>query len=113
MLRIILFVLNTHAIIFFVNSNSNEERQTNMFILRNKAQIQNAITNAKALHPKVRMVEFGEYQVTGSRGNTYTVLCYRAGGEKIVDCNCPSRVPCKHSAAALALHVHVAARRGH
>ncbi|MDQ3256811.1 MAG: SWIM zinc finger family protein [Acidobacteriota bacterium] len=30
-------------------------------------------------------------------------------GEKIVDCNCPSRVPCKHSAAAIALHVHVAA----
>jgi uncharacterized Zn finger protein len=84
-----------------------------MFILRNKAQIQNAITNAKALHPKVKMVEFGEYQVTGSTGNVYTVLCYRANGEKMVDCNCPSRVPCKHSAAALALHVHVAARRGH
>ena len=84
-----------------------------MFILRNKQQITTAIKNARALHPKVRMVEFGEYQVTGSKGNTYTVLCYRACGEKIVDCNCPSRVTCKHSAAALALHVHVAARRGH
>ncbi len=84
-----------------------------MFILRNKQQLAKAIDNAKALHPKVRMIEFGEYQVSGSTGNTYTVLCYRAGGEKIVDCNCPSRVPCKHSAAALALHVHVAARRGH
>ena len=84
-----------------------------MFILRNREQITKAIENAKALHPKVRMIEFGEYQVSGSTGNTYTVLCYCAGGEKIVDCNCPSRVPCKHSAAALALHVHVAARRGH
>ncbi len=84
-----------------------------MFILRNKQQLEKAIDNAKALHPKVRMIEFGEYQVTGSRGNTYTVLCYRAGINKIVDCNCPSRVPCKHSAAAIALHVHVAARRGH
>ncbi|MBA3714390.1 MAG: hypothetical protein H0W76_18335 [Pyrinomonadaceae bacterium] len=84
-----------------------------MFILRNKAQITNAINNAKALHPKVKMVEFSEYAVTGSTGNTSTVLCYRANGECVVDCNCPSRVPCKHNAAAIALHVHVAARRGH
>ena len=84
-----------------------------MFILKSKQQLTRAIENAKALHPKVRMVEFGEYEVSGSKGNTYTVLCYRAGDNKIVDCNCPSRVPCKHSAAALALHVHVAARRGH
>jgi hypothetical protein len=84
-----------------------------MFILRNKEQITKAIENARALHPKVRMVEFGEYEVTGSKGNTYTVLCYRAGGEKIVDCNCPSRVPCKHSAAALALHIYMAFERGH
>ncbi len=84
-----------------------------MFILKSKQQLTRAIESAKALHPKVRMIEFGEYEVTGSKGNTYTVLCYRAGGEKIVDCNCPSRMPCKHSAAAIALHVHVAARRGH
>jgi len=32
-----------------------------MFILRNKQQINKAIGNAKALHPHVRMVEFGEY----------------------------------------------------
>ncbi len=84
-----------------------------MFILRNKQQIAKAIDNAKALHPKVRMIEFGEYQVSGSTGNTYTALCYRAGGNRIVDCNCSARVPCKHSAAALAFHVHVAAKRGH
>jgi hypothetical protein len=84
-----------------------------MFILRNREQITKAIENARVLHPKVRMVEFGEYEVTGSKGNTYTVLCYRAGGEKIVDCNCPARVPCKHSAAALQVHIYMAARRGH
>ena len=84
-----------------------------MFILKSKQQLTKAIENARILHPKVHTVEFGEYEVSGSKGNTYTVLCYRANGEKIVDCNCPSRVPCKHSAAALALHVHVAARRGH
>ncbi len=84
-----------------------------MFILRNAEQISKAVENAKQLHPKVRMVEFGEYEVSGSKGNTYTVLCYRSGGEKIVDCNCPSRVPCKHSAAALQVHIYMAARRGH
>ncbi len=84
-----------------------------MFILRNKEQISKAIENARALHPKVRMIEFGEYEVAGSTGNTYTVLCYRAAGEKIVDCNCPARVPCKHSAAALSLHIAVACQRGH
>jgi hypothetical protein len=38
------------------------------------ANIERAITNAKALHPKVKMIEFGKYEVTGSLGNTYTVL---------------------------------------
>jgi uncharacterized Zn finger protein len=84
-----------------------------MFILRNAAQISKAVENAKQLHPKVRMIEFGEYAVTGSKGTIYTVLCYRVGDEKIVDCNCPARVPCKHSAAALSLHIAVARQRGH
>jgi len=84
-----------------------------MFILRNKEQITKAIENARTLHPKVRMIEFGEYAVSGSKGNTYTVLCYVAAGEKIVDCNCPARGPCKHAAAALSLHSALAARRGH
>ncbi len=51
-----------------------------MFILKSKEQLTKAIENAKALHPKVKMVEFGEYEVSGSKGNTYTVLCYRANG---------------------------------
>jgi len=84
-----------------------------MFILRNKEQITKAIENARTLHPKVRMIEFGEYEVSGSKGHTYTVLCYRVGDEKIVDCNCPARAPGKHSAAALSLHIALAARRGH
>lgn len=72
-----------------------------------------AIRNAKALRPKVRMIRFGEYAVTGSKGNEYTVKCYRFFGEKVVDCTCKTRdgVACKHSAAALPLHLHVAATR--
>jgi hypothetical protein len=77
------------------------------------ARIENAIQKAKALHPKVKMVHFGEYAVSGSKGNEYTVKCYRDGQEKIVDCSCPTRddIACKHGMAAVLLHVHVATMR--
>ena len=76
-------------------------------------EITRAIKNAKALHPKVKMVRFGEYQVSGSKGNNYTVKCYRFFGEKFVECNCKTRdgVACKHGIAAVTLHLHVAATR--
>ena len=72
-----------------------------------------AIQNAKALHPKVRMVNFGKYTVTGSKGNEYTVKCYKLFGEKVIECNCRTKdgVACKHGVAALPLHLHVAAQR--
>jgi uncharacterized Zn finger protein len=72
-----------------------------------------AIQNAKALHPKVKMIRFGEYAVTGSRGNEYRVKCYRFFGEKVIDCTCKTRdgFACKHGVAALPLHLHVAAQR--
>lgn len=72
-----------------------------------------AIQNAKALHPKVKMLSFGEYAVTGSKGNEYTVKCYRFFGEKVIHCSCKTRdgVACKHGVAALPLHLHVAAQR--
>ncbi len=35
-----------------------------MFILKSKEQLTKAIENAKALHPKVKMIEFGEYEVS-------------------------------------------------
>jgi hypothetical protein len=79
------------------------------------ANIERAINNAKALHPKVKMIEFGSYEVTGSKGNAYTVRCYRVEGEKIVECNCATRpgVACKHGMAAVSLHIAMAAQRGH
>jgi hypothetical protein len=79
------------------------------------ANIERAIKSAKALHPKVKMIEFGTYEVTGSTGNTYTVRCYRKAGEKIVECNCATRdeIACKHSMAAVSLHSAMAAQRGH
>jgi hypothetical protein len=72
-----------------------------------------AINNAKALHPKVKMIRFGEYAVSGSRGNEYRVKCYRFFGEKVVECSCKTKdgIACKHSVSALPLHLHIAAQR--
>lgn len=83
-----------------------------MFALET-TDLSRAIKNAKALRPKVRMVRFGEYKVTGSKGNEYTVKCYRFFGEKVVECSCKTKdnVACKHGVSAVLLHLHVAAQR--
>lgn len=61
-----------------------------MFTLET-TEISRAIENAKALHPKVKMICFGEYSVTDSKGNSYIVRCYRDRGQKVVDCACKAR----------------------
>lgn len=83
-----------------------------MFALES-TDLRRAIQNAKTHHPKVRMIRFGVYAVTGSKGNDYTVKCYKFFGEKIVECNCKTRngVACRHGVSALPLHLHVAAQR--
>ncbi len=85
-----------------------------MFIVTTKEQLGKAIERAKALHPKVRVRSFGEYEVTGSNGNTYTVKCYRDDkNQKVVECGCPTRngIACKHGVAALPVHIHLATQR--
>ncbi len=52
-----------------------------MFILKDRETIQKAIERAKAVHPKVSVKQFGEYHVTGSAGNVYTVRCERQRGD--------------------------------
>ncbi len=74
--------------------------------------IAKAVERAKELHPTVRVIAYGEYTVTGSQpGTLYTVKCYRdEQGFKTVDCTCQTRdgVACKHSMAAVALHLYMA-----
>ena|SRR5256885_2543258 len=70
-----------------------------------------AIERCKELHPTVRIITFGEYTVTGSKSNTYTVRCFRdEEGFKTVDCSCATRdgVACKHGIAALGMHLYLA-----
>ena len=85
-----------------------------MFILHNLRQLEKAVARCKAYHPRVRVVRFGLYAVTGQHGADYTVECYRdEQGRRVVDCNCPTRdgVPCKHAAAALQNHAHLVSVR--
>jgi hypothetical protein len=79
-----------------------------MFILKSQETIEKAIERAKAVRPYVRAVKFGRYEVSGSKGGYYTVLCYRNRGMRVVDCTCKAGEigkPCFHAAAAVGLHI--------
>lgn len=85
-----------------------------MIELRNREQMAKAIERAKARHPRVTVKKFGEYQVTGSVGNVYTVRCERRGGVKTVDCECVAGrfgTPCYHALAAASVHIGIASMR--
>lgn len=84
-----------------------------MFILKSKAQLAKAIERARANRPRVRFKGFGRYVVTG-RARDYAVTCGRKNGVKVVACECVAGTygtPCYHAAAALSLHVGLAAQR--
>jgi hypothetical protein len=84
-----------------------------MFILKSKEQIAKAIGRAKARRPRVSFRGFGCYVVTGAVRD-YVVTCERRNGLKVVDCECVAGQfgdVCLHAAAALSLHVGLAAQR--
>lgn len=85
-----------------------------MIELKNKEKMAKAIERAKAHHPRVTVKRFGEYQVTGSAGNLYTVRCERRNGVKTVSCQCVAGQfgsPCFHAMAAAAVHIGIASMR--
>lgn len=85
-----------------------------MFILNAKEQLEKAITKAKKLRPFVKYDFFGSYQVSGSNGNIYKVICLKSNGAKKVICTCKGGekgLVCYHAAAALSLHVGLARQR--
>ena len=85
-----------------------------MITLSSRAQVVKAIERAKAHHPRVTIKRFGEYQVTGSAGNLYTVRCERRGGVRVVDCECAAGqygTPCFHAMAAASVHIGIASMR--
>ena len=86
-----------------------------MFILREHQQLEKAIEKAKQIRPKVHFVAFGHYQVSGSKGGYYTVICRKDNrGIKAVQCTCKAGdkgLVCFHSVAALSLHIGLARLR--
>jgi len=85
-----------------------------MFILKGIDQLNNAITKAKKIRPRVEFDRFGRYRVSGSKGY-YTVICKRSdNGYKTVECACKGAekgLVCYHAAAALSLHIGLARRQ--
>ncbi len=87
-----------------------------MFILKGIEQLKKAIIKAKKTRTQVKFISFGVYQVSGSKGNFYTVECKKVGNEKQVSCDCKAGqsvkpLVCKHSVCALSLHVGLARQR--
>jgi hypothetical protein len=87
-----------------------------MFILESAAQLEKAIIKAKKTRTQVKFISFGVYQVSGSKGNFYTVECKKIGNEKQVSCDCKAGqsvkpLVCYHAASALSLHVGLARQR--
>ena len=84
-----------------------------MFVLNGIQQLSRAITKAKKIHPKVKVLAFGKYLVTGSKGNLYTVVCRKdeRTNQKVVCCSCKAaerNLPCFHSAVAITQHIYLA-----
>jgi hypothetical protein len=83
-----------------------------MFTLE-ETEIAKAIDRAKQFHPKVKMITFGQYAVSATKGE-HVVRCFRdERGYKAVDCDCKTRngVACRCGIAAVSLHIALAAQR--
>lgn len=79
-------------------------------------KMQKAIERAKAVHPKVRVIDADnrEYAVTGSRGDVYRVRFVVANGHKLGECECVAGRRghlCYHICAAAAVNMGVQSMR--
>ena len=85
-----------------------------MFILKDKSQLERAITKALKIRPRVEFDRFGRYRVSGSKG-CYTVVCRKdERGYKTVACTCKGAekgLVCYHAVSALSLHIGLARRQ--
>ncbi len=65
---------------------------------------------ARTEKPRLRVVSFGHYEAQSSDGKRwYSITCDSATKEMV--CGCPARKPCKHLAAILPVHIHLAKER--
>lgn len=74
------------------------------------AKMTKAIERAKAVRPRVRVINAAErvYSVTGSKGDVYTVRFSVAKGMKLAECDCKAgkaNQVCYHVAAAAQVNI--------
>ena len=79
-------------------------------------KMQKAIERAKAVRPRVRVINADDrtYSVTGSKGDTYTVKFAVARGLKLAECSCKAgqaSMMCYHVASAAQVNVMVQSMR--
>jgi hypothetical protein len=79
-------------------------------------KMQNAIAKAKAVHPKVTVVDAANrvYSVPSSNGGAYTVKFHVLNGQKFSECECAAGRKgqiCYHVAAASAVNMGIQAMR--
>lgn len=76
-------------------------------------KMKKAIERAKAVHPKVKVVNASErtYAVSGSKGGSYTVRFVVVNGMKLAECDCAARGMCYHIASAAAVNIAVQSMR--
>ena len=83
-----------------------------MLLLTDLSQLNAATKKALKVKPALRVLDFGHYEVQGSKGNWYTVNCRKSvTGQKLVFCSCEQEKPrrvgftCYHMGAAVGAHI--------
>lgn len=86
-----------------------------MIQLTTAANLTKAITKARTVKPRVRIIRFGSYIVTNKQtGATYTVECAKRDGKRFASCTCTAGQrgqACYHLASAVSVHMQLAAER--
>ncbi len=83
-----------------------------VIILKDITQLDAAAKKAAKADIRIRIIEFGKYEVRGDTGNWYTVICRKLeDGTRLVDCSCAERYPrradqaCYHMIPAVGSHI--------
>jgi uncharacterized Zn finger protein len=86
-----------------------------MIQLTTAATLENAITKARTVKPRVHVNRFGSYTVTNkATGATYTVECMKRDNKRFAHCTCKAGERgqgCYHIAAAVSAHIQLATER--
>lgn len=89
-----------------------------MIVLDKLSKLNTAAARAAKVDMKLRVTDFGTYEVCGRSGTWYTVTCRRLeDGQRIVFCSCEDKFPrkpntaCYHMVPAVGAHIILALAR--